>query len=170
MSNDTSTFDFEFVEKFIRKKSFGVLSTVSPRGWSQSTGVLYGVSQQDSQFGLYIQTARSHRKTQNILENSKVSFVITFPHYWLRFVPANTVAFQAKAEVLPNDHEDARLAYQQKRILRMVLEDDPKEDYVFLKLIPHKRLNVYGVGIPVLKIRGGHTTSNYRVEIPENRK
>jgi hypothetical protein len=35
---------FEFIEAQLRKKTFGVLSTISPSGSLQTTGILYAVS------------------------------------------------------------------------------------------------------------------------------
>ena len=51
MSKTTNT--FEYVEKKIRKKTFGILSTVSPKNRAHSTGILYGVSSPEVPFCLY---------------------------------------------------------------------------------------------------------------------
>ena len=165
-----SVLSFDNIERLIRRKTFGILSTVSTKGFSQSTGVLYGVSQSD-EFCLYIYTYGSYRKTQNIKNNPKVSFVIPFPHHFFRFVPANTIAFQATAEIIPIDNLDANHAFRTHRVLKMMIDDsEPDSGTLFLKLRPGKRLHVYGLGNSILELRKSHETGNYDVEIPSNRR
>ena len=168
------SFDLNFVEKHIRKKSFGVLSTVTTKGNSHSSGVLYGVSSKDSKFYLYCLTGKNLFKTRNIQNNPNVSFVITFPHYWLRFVPASTIYFQASAEVVPFNDKGALTAFEQKRILQMMINDaqSPNVDYqpVFIRLKPKGKIHVYGLGFSLRKLRDEHTKVEYSVEIPQERK
>jgi len=158
---------FPAIEKQIRAKSFGVLSTISPRGYSQSTGVLFGVSASDP-FVLYIYSNRTYTKVQNILHNPYVSFVIPFPHHFFRFVPANTIALQAQAEVLTAADAAARASFQSHRILRMVLEGETRKDDVFLRLVPLGRLHVYGLGYSLFKLRNNHQEGSYFVNIPNH--
>ena len=122
MSMKQKNFTSEFIEKMIRKKSFGILSTVSPNNWSQSTGVVYGVTDKSEKLKLYIITSKNYKKTQNISKNPHVSFVITFPHYYIRFAPASTVQFQALAKILPMTDKGAIHSFYKKRILRNLIQ------------------------------------------------
>jgi len=166
-------FTFSFVESEIRNKTFGVLTTLNNDGSPHSTGVLYGVSSPDSDFALYIATSRKYKKTKNISNNPKVSFVIPFPHHILRFVPSSTVTFYGEVEILPlADHEELLPIFSEKRILKFITEhltDEEKKDYVFLKLKPYTKVYCYGLGYSPLKLRGSHTEGGYTVIIPKER-
>ncbi|MFW9928601.1 MAG: pyridoxamine 5'-phosphate oxidase family protein [Candidatus Thorarchaeota archaeon] len=159
----------QFIEKKIRSKSFGVLSTVSPKGWAQSTGVLYGVSESSDPLNLYIITGRDYTKIKNIMKNQKVSFVITFPHYYFRFAPASTIQFQSIAEILPVKDEKALKAFSKKRVLKMMIdlteEDYEKEELVFIKLTPKKRYNCYGIGFSIIELARNTEAGFFVVDI-----
>ncbi|MFX1440493.1 MAG: pyridoxamine 5'-phosphate oxidase family protein, partial [Promethearchaeota archaeon] len=112
-------FSFDFIEKEVRKKTFGVLSAVDANGQPHSTGVLYGVSPPESKFALFVVTSESSAKVRHIRRNPNVSLVVTFPHYYIRFAPASYVMFRGTAEFVPLDDSDGQWAFNQKRILRM---------------------------------------------------
>ena len=164
------SFSVEYIEKKIRKKSFGILSTVSPKGWSQSSGVMYGSSTSSEPLKLYIITDKKYKKTQNIINNSHVSFVITFPRYYIRFAPASTIQFQATAKILPMTDKTALEIFKKKRILRDLTDftDDDyiKDEFVFIELSPVKRYNCYGVGYSILELARNTEEATYQVEIP----
>ena len=166
-------FTFDFVEKQIRKQTFGIISTVSEKGWPQASGILYGVSDPKNKFYLAVITEQSYKKVQNIKANNKVSFIIPFPHHFMRLVPSNTISFQATTEIRPWNDQELMEIFTKKRILRMnldVLEDyENKDDIVFVKLIPKGKILAYGVGIGMMELRKSHTTAGYSVEIPPER-
>ena len=164
-------FTFAFVEKEIRKKTFGILTTIDAKGRPHSTGVLYGVSPPTSKFCLYIATSERYAKARNIKRNPNVSFVVTFPHYYIRFAPASYVMFRGTAELVPLDNEEGRWVFQQKRILRMTESIDPEElaDAFFIKLHPEPTVYCYGVGIGLMELRSSHATGDYKVTIPAER-
>ncbi|MHA1717374.1 MAG: pyridoxamine 5'-phosphate oxidase family protein, partial [Promethearchaeota archaeon] len=83
--NEKTPLNFKQVVERLRKKTFGILTTISKDGHPHSTGILYGVSPPGSKFSIYVLTRKSYRKVKNIESNPKVSFVIPFPHYILRF-------------------------------------------------------------------------------------
>ncbi|MFX0094699.1 MAG: hypothetical protein ACFFBD_23385, partial [Candidatus Hodarchaeota archaeon] len=85
------------------------------------TGIVYGVSPPDSTFVLYVMTSRKYKKTKNIKNSPAISFVIPFPHYILRFVPSSCIQFQGTAEIVSFDSPDIHGVFQQKRILRLAL-------------------------------------------------
>lgn len=164
------SFTIEFIEKMIRKKSFGILSTVSPKGWSQSTGVLFGVSEPTEEFILYIFTDKSYKKTLNIMNNNHVSFLIPFPHFYLRFVPSSTIQFQSQAKILPLSNQKAMNSFKKKRILKSMTnvteEDYNKDELVFIELKPYKKYNCYGVGYSLLQLSRNPENASYQIIIP----
>lgn len=157
-----------YIENQIRKKTFGVLSTVSPKGRAQSSGVLYGVSDSSEVLKIYILTGKNYKKVENIAKNPNVSFTITFPHYYFRMVPASTIQFQASARLVSIDDEKALRSYKKKRILRMVLNWDDeyeKEDMVFIELIPISKYNCYGVGFPFIHLARHASDAFYQIKM-----
>lgn len=164
-------FSFDFIEKEIRKKSFGVLSVVDTKNRPHSTGVLYGVSPPTSNFRLYIMTGESYAKVRYIRRNPNISLIVTFPHYYVRFAPAGYVMFRGTAEIVPLDDEDGSWAFQQKRVLRMTESTDPEllDNAIFIKLKPEPTVFCYGVGIGLMELRSSHTEGDYKVTIPPDR-
>lgn len=162
-------FSIEFIEKKIRQKSFGIISTVSEKGWSQSSGVLYGVSDLSDDLALYILTGKDYKKTKNIANNPHTSFVIPFPHYYFRFAPASTIQFQAETTLVPVTDEKASQSFTKKRILKMMIDwtddDSEKDQYVFIKLKPVKRFNCYGVGYSIFYLARNTESASYQVEL-----
>ncbi len=168
-----NSISFDFVEKQIRKKTFGILTTISPKGRAQSTGILYGVSPPNSKFSLYLLTSKDYKKVENIQNNPYISFFIPFPHYFLRFVPASYVSFQGKAEIIPHDDPEGLKAFSQKRILKMNLEQvkqpDMKGKLVIIKLKPNRKLICYGLGLSLMKMRKEPEIGSYTVNVPPER-
>jgi len=170
MANDR--FSFESVEEEVRKKTFGILSTIDSKGRPHSTGIIFGDSPPTSPFALYVLVGENYAKVRNIKRNPSVSLVVTFPHYYIRFAPASYVMFRGKAEIVPITDPDARWAMSQKRIQRMNLETDPEQagtNVVFIKIIPEPTVFCYGLGFGLMEMRGNHTNVGYKVNIPENR-
>jgi hypothetical protein len=164
-------FTFTFIEKQIRKKTFGILSTVSRKGRAQSTGIMYGVSPSDSKFSIYVLTHREYCKTRNVMLNPHVSLVIPFPHYYLRFVPSSCVSFQGTAKIIPFKDPEAQESFRQKRILRTNLKSglQMKRKVVFIKIKPNREISCYGIGIGVMKLRKHIESGSYSVTIPPER-
>jgi general stress protein 26 len=166
------SFTFEFVEEQIRKKSFGILSTVSPSGSLQSTGILYGVSPPNSKFSIYMMTHKSYEKTRNIMKNSLFSVVIPFPHYYLRFVPSSYISLRGTATIMPFSDVEAQESFRQKRILRMNLATGERtnRETVFIKGTPDVRILSYGVGIGIMMLQKHPEEGSYAVTIPPERR
>ena len=167
-----SKYNFDFVENQVRKKTFGVLTTIDSKGWPHSTGIIYAVGPSGSPFALYFVTGEAHAKVRNIRGDPKVSLVVTFPHYWIRFVPASYVMFRGTAEVVPFENPDAQWAMNQTRIGRMNLQteaDASGADYIFIKINPEPVIFCYGLGHGLMEMRGDHTNMGYKVTIPIER-
>ena len=163
-------YSFDLVERNVRKKTFGVLTTIDSKGRPHSTGIIYGVSPKESPFSLNILVGANSAKVRNIKQNPNVFLVVTFPHYWVRFVPANFVMFRGTAEIVPFDDADARWAMSQSRIGRMNLASDvPETEIVFIKTSPEPTVFCYGLGMGLMELRGDHTNAAYKVRIPEDR-
>jgi hypothetical protein len=161
---------FEFIEAQLRKKTFGVLSTIGADGSSQTTGILYAVSPLGAAFRLYLITVRSYLKARNIARNPQVSFLVPYPHALLPFVPASCISFSATAEIAPLDDAEGRAAFDTNRILRMNLaETNSFEDGVFLRIRPKRSMHCYGIGVGLMTIARNPAEAGYSVEIPSDR-
>jgi nitroimidazol reductase NimA-like FMN-containing flavoprotein (pyridoxamine 5'-phosphate oxidase superfamily) len=166
-------FSFETVERAVRKKTFGVLTTIDSKGRPHSTGIIYGVSPPTSPFALYVLVGENYAKVRNIKRNPHVSLVVTYPHYYLRFVPASYVMFRGTAEIVPFNTPDARWAMSQKRIQRMNLETEPEQsgtNIVFIKITPDPTVFCYGLGFGIMEMRSNHTNVGYKIDIPKERR
>ena len=166
-------FTFNFIEEKVRKKSFGVLTTIDSKGRPHSTGIIYAVSHPEKPIALYSMPGSQYAKVRNIKRNPNVSFVVTFPHYWIRFAPASYAMFRGTAEILPDNDVDGRWAMSQSRIGRMNLQtdaDDQGGEFVYIKLIPEPTVFCYGLGYGLMELRGNHTEASYKVTIPADRQ
>ena len=162
--------DFRFIEQQLRKMTFGVLSTINPGGSLQTTGILYGVSPPGAALRLYLLTDQGYLKVRNILKNPEVSFLVPYPHHFLRFVPASCISFPGTAEIVPADDSEARGAFQTSRILRMNLEEiSSMEEAVFIKIRPRRRMHCYGVGFGLMELMRDAAGAGYSVEVPSER-
>jgi len=166
--------NFKFIEKEIRKKTFGILSTIDPNGKSHSTGIIYGVAPSNSVFVLYILTGKNYKKVKNIETNNSISFVIPFPHHILRFVPASCVQFQGTAQIVPFNDIEAQESFKSgpkilKTNLKQVSKMSNKEEgVVFIRIIPNEKLFCYGLGIRLIKLRKNIESGSYFVRISED--
>jgi hypothetical protein len=86
-SSEKAPLTFAYVEKLLRTKNFGVLTTITPVGKPHSVGVVYAVSPPSEPFCIYLITRVALKKARNINNDSNVSFVVPFPHYIFRIVP-----------------------------------------------------------------------------------
>ena len=165
-------FDFSFVEKQIRKKTFGILTTLNKDGTPHTTGILYGVSPPSSEFVLFCLTSKKYKKVKNIKRNPNISFLIPFPHYYIRFAPASTVMFNGICDFLPVDNPVVKEIFSKKRILRLInnqIQRGDQENMTFLRIKPKAKVLCHGLGMNVFKMRKGHAKGGYSVKIPETR-
>lgn len=160
---------FEYVEAAVRKKTFGVLTTIDQRGRPHSTGALYGVSPPLSPFALFLLTLESYVKVRNVRTNPEVSLVVPFPHRILSFVPAPCVTFRGTAVIVPFTDADARWGFDRHRILRDNVAWSADLQPVFLKVTPEPKVLCHGLGIGLVRMRREHTGGGYRAFIPAQR-
>jgi nitroimidazol reductase NimA-like FMN-containing flavoprotein (pyridoxamine 5'-phosphate oxidase superfamily) len=91
---------FEVVLSHIRKRDFGVLSTVSNERKPHAVGVNYGVSKPSRDFVIYVMTRRHLQKARNIAQNPDVSLVIPLTRRLLWFLPPPTIQLHGRAEIV----------------------------------------------------------------------
>jgi nitroimidazol reductase NimA-like FMN-containing flavoprotein (pyridoxamine 5'-phosphate oxidase superfamily) len=166
-------FSFDFVESKVRKKTFGVLTTIDSKERPHSTGIIYAVGSPDSPFALYSIVGEKYAKVRNIKRNPNVSLVITYPHYWIRFAPSSYVMFRGTAEILPDSDPGGRWAMSHTRIGRMNLQTDAEElgtEFVYIKITPEPTVFCFGLGFGLMEQRSDHANLGYKVTIPETRR
>jgi len=161
---------FDLVEREIRRRNFGVLSTISDDGKPHSVGVLYGVSSRDKPFALYLMTDRRTKKARNVARNPNVSFAIPLPRRFLTFAPPNCVQFQATAEIISFKDETSRDAFSGSLVLRKTLElEEAQREAVFIRIRPAHVIFTYGVGLSLFALMKNIGAASSRVEIPPSR-
>ena len=172
LSKSSRQLSFDSVEREIRDRSFGVLSTISVDHRPHSTGVLYGVSSRDRPFALYVTTNRDNKKARNIGRNPNVSFTIPIPRRLLRFLPPHCVQFQGTAQIISFDDQDARNAFSQSVVLREGLKLEGKHvgpKATFIRIRPDQTIHTYGLGLSFLELLRNIRNATSRVEIPSSR-
>jgi len=167
-------FPFAYVEKQLRKKNFGILTSVTPEGRPHSVGVVYAVVPPELPFSLYLVSRPVLKKTRNILNNPNVSFVVPFPHYLLRLIPPSCVQFQGKAEIIPFDDPVATNAFQGSIVLRRSLTYSAEMgESIFFRIVPDKKIFCYGIGANVWQFlipSQNRKVKNFYVVAPQNRR
>ena len=111
----TQKFDFHFIKNEIRKKTFGILTTLNNDGSPHTSGIIYGVSDKDDKFALYLLTYKKNKKVRNIQRHPKVSFVIPFPHHILRLIPSGAITINCNAKILPVNTKEIIQIFEKKR-------------------------------------------------------
>jgi len=165
-------FPFSFIENQIQKKTFGILTTINLDGTPHTSGICYGISPPSSKFCFYSLTLKKYKKVRNIQKNPMVSFLIPFPHYYIRFAPSGTVTFNGEAELVPIDNVEVQTIFSKKRILRLIIKaisTPEKESFTFIRLKLNPKVLCHGIGFNVFKLRKGHRHADYTVKIPQKR-
>ena len=163
--------NFTYVENKVRKKVFGVFNNVDSKNRPHSTGIVFAIPPPEYPFAIYMFTGKKTAKIRNIKRNPATSFVVTFPHYYLRFAPTFYAMFRGTSEILPIEDEVFQLAFSQKMVTRKALKEDPTEmrDNCVIRLIPEPTVFCFGLGINPLKLIQNPEVANYKVSIPAER-
>ena len=170
--NSNNRLTFDRVERELRRRDFGVLSTVTPEGRPHSVGVVYGVSLPGRPFQLYVMTRRRLRKTRNVVENPSIALVVPLTRRLLWFLPPPCIQFQGRAEVLDRDDaggvETFRLFAMGRRILAMYEEMATRGEtgVCFLRITPDPTLSTYMVGHSIWELARRMETGIERVRVP----
>lgn len=170
---DRPSLTLDAIAKDLRKRDFGVLTTVGEDGRPDSVGVNYGVSLSESPFSIYVMTRRHLKKARNIAVNPSISFIVPLTRRLLWFLPPPTIRFQGQAEIL-----DWRVAtgvqvfksfLMGRQILRKYQEafDRGETRVCFLRITPDAEVSTYMVGYPVWEISRRMETGSATVPVPE---
>lgn len=147
---------FGDVERALRRRTFGTLSTLTERGTPHATGVVYGVSAQDEQLALYVTTRTTTRKVRNVRMRPDVAFVVPVPRRFVPVFPPRAVQFLGMADVVAADDEAASRAFQSSWFLRRILAAERRivtegGELCFIRIRPQDTLFTYGMGMSLLE-------------------
>lgn len=139
-------FPFEYVVKQLRKKNFGVFTTLSPQSRPHSVGVVYAISPSNQPFGIYLITRSVLKKAKNLQNNPNISFAVPFPRFLFRMIPAPCIQFQGKAEIISIHDPIASKAFQSSIVLRRSTELGQS---IFIKIVPDDKIFCFGIGTSI---------------------
>lgn len=167
-------FPFDYVEKQLRKKNFGILTTVTPEGRPHSVGVVYAMAPPGSPFCLYLITRPVLKKARNIHDNPNISFLVPFPHYLFRSIPPSCIQFQGNAELLPIANPVVVKAFQRSVVLKRSMEHSLRlGESIFIRIVPDKKIFCFGIGANLLQFlipSQNKNLGNFYVIVSENRR
>ncbi|MFX0203757.1 MAG: hypothetical protein ACFFCW_47265, partial [Candidatus Hodarchaeota archaeon] len=141
-------------------------------GTPHTSGICYGASSPATPFVLYCLTSKRYKKARNIQQNPIISFLIPFPHYYLRFAPSGTITINGIAEFVPLENAEIQAIFSKKRILRRILKEistPENESFTFIQINPNPKIVCHGVGYNIIQLRKGHKQAGYSVRIPPER-
>ena len=162
---------FERLLEELRRRSFGVLSTVTQEGRSHSVGVVYGISSQKKTFEIYVMTRTHLKKARNIAANPNVSFVVPLTRRLIGFIPPPCVQFQGKATIVEYGDRIGIAVFKSFFVGRQILrkyEDLSRQGETrtcFLRIIPDPVVFTYMLGYSIWEVRRRMQTGTERVEI-----
>ena len=170
--NKKAPFPFEYVEKLLRTKNFGIFSTVTDTGQPHSVGVVYATSPPSAHsFSLYLLSRIKLKKVKNISNNPNVSFVVPFPHYIMRMIPPACIQFSGKAKLISFEDAIARRAFQKSIVLRRSIIHNLSlgGENTFIRIIPSNKIFSFGIGASIWQIlirSRSKNLRNYYVNVP----
>lgn len=135
------------IKKEMAKRSFAVLATHSPAGWSHAAGVLYV----EADGVLYVHTQRASRKARNVAANGRVG--ITIPTRKIPVGPPYSIQFQGRADIVAMDDPRITQLVEAGRLKKITSHGELDEpDGVFIAVTPNRRVHSYGLGVPIRDI------------------
>ena len=168
-----SPFSFGYVEKELRKKNFGILTTITPQGRPHSAGVVYGLAPVNQPFALYLVSRPVLKKVRNLKNNPNVSFVVPFPRLLFRMIPPACIQFQGKAEIISFSNQIALKAFRGSIVLRRCIQHSiGLGESIFIKVVPDNKIFCFGVGADIWDFLLPSKRENIRnlyVTVPQDR-
>ena len=166
---------FDRIEKALRQRTFGTLSTLTERGAPHATGVVYAVSAPDDPLALYVTTRTTTRKVRNLRAHPEVAFVVPVPHRFIPVFPPRAIQFLGTATVVAEEDEGANRAFASSWFLRRILATERRivtegGDLCFIRIRPNDTLFTYAMGMSVLDNLRRPRGAIGRVSIPEGRQ
>lgn len=135
----------------LRKRSFAVLSYVTPGGEARSAGIVYVVVGDK----LYIRVAADSWKARHIRRNPNVALNVTIPKRvllmpWIQ-IPQATIAFKGTARLLGVGEVGQAVV----DALGYATAHEPEDGVVicFVEVSPRGHFATYGVGVGLLAMR-----------------
>jgi uncharacterized protein YhbP (UPF0306 family) len=173
-TNKLAPFTFSYLEKQLRRKSFGVVSTIAPQAKPHAVGVIYAVAPANQPFSVYLISSPTSKKVRNIRKNPNVAFAVPFPHYLVRSIPPACIQFQGKAELISSDKSDVTKIFQSSFVLRRSLRHGVEMgELVFIRLVPDDKIFCWGISVRfwqfVLSSQNKNLENLY-VVVPQNRR
>lgn len=167
--------DFDSVERALRRRTFGTLSTLTERGAPHATGVVYAVSAAGEPLALYVTTRTTTRKVRNLRRRPEVAFVVPVPHRFLPVFPPRAIQFLGTATVVADDDAGANRAFESSWFLRRILATERRivaegGDLCFIRICPNGTLFTYAMGMSVWSNLRQPRGAIGRVTIPEGRQ
>jgi uncharacterized protein YhbP (UPF0306 family) len=165
---------FDDVERALRQRTFGTLSTLTERAAPHATGVVYAVSAPDEPLALYVTTRTTTRKVRNLRTHPDVAFVVPVPHRFIPVFPPRAIQFLGTATVVAADDDGANRAFESSWFLRRILATERRivtegGDLCFIRIRPGGKLFTYGMGMSVLDNVRRPRGAIGRVAIPPGR-
>lgn len=165
---------FGVVERTIRRRTFGTLSTLTRRGSPHATGVVYAVSPPSQPLMLYVTTRTTTVKVANVRTEPGVAFVIPVPHRGIPLFPPAAVQFQADATIVGADDTAALHAFEASWFHRRILGTEQHivtegANMCFIAIRPRRTLYTYGIGMSALDILRHPRQAISRIDLPAGR-
>ncbi len=163
--------DLAVVEKVMRQRTFGTLSTLSRDDGPHATGVVYAVAPPGDELTLFVTTRRSTVKVRNILRHQEIAFVIPVPHRVLFKFPPAAIQFVGSAEILDKNDSRAVAAFRSSWFHRRILAAERRivnehADMCFIAIRPCDTLFTYGGGMSALDVMRRPRDAIGRVRLP----
>ena len=148
--------DFDAIERALRRRTFGTLSTLTEQGRPHATAVVYAVSPAGEPLHLYVTTRTTTRKVRNIRTHPDVAFVIPVPRRFAPGFPPRSIQFQGTASVVSGSDEGAIRAFASSWFLRRILITERRivaqgGELCFVRVHPDPTLFTYGIGVSLLE-------------------
>jgi hypothetical protein len=143
---------FDTIERALRRRKFGTLSTLTEQTRPHATGVVYAVSGVSEPLVLYVTTRTTTRKARNVAVYPDVAFVVPVPRHFPRGFPPRCIQFQGTATVLPDTDEGAIRAFRSSWFLRRILTTEQRivaqgGQLCFIRIRPDPTVFTYGIGV-----------------------
>jgi hypothetical protein len=152
----------ELVWRTIVKRSFAVLSYVTPTGQPRSSGVVYAAGPHQ----LYVAVAPDSWKALHIPATDQVAVTVPVRRGGLLSlllpIPPATISFHARAVVHPRGHIAPGSVPAE---LANLVPADRLSSCRIVEIFPEDHFLTYGIGVPLLRMRDPQA-SRARVAVP----
>ncbi|WP_234787776.1 MULTISPECIES: pyridoxamine 5'-phosphate oxidase family protein [Mycolicibacterium] len=164
---------FDEIDRAVRRRTFGTLSTMDRRGAPHATAVIYAVSPPDQPLTLFVTTRSTTAKVHHIRKHPEVAFVIPVPHR-LPVFPPSAVQFQGLATILEANDTAAIGAFQKSWFHRRILAAEQRivsqgGQMCFIAIQPNKTIFSYGIGLSALDILRQPRQAAGQTQLPAGR-